>query len=563
MDVNNISSVPGMGRFRSPRVFFPLTSTQLFRVLYALLFVVVVSPDFAAAQPFAFGMSTHYPGAGHVQVFGTAVDTQGNIVITGYFDQTIDFGGGPLVSGGGKYNSFLAKFNPSGSHLWSRSFGTDVAVVYSQGLALDSSDNIFIGGAFSGTVNFGGGPMTSVETAPNTDAFVASYDAAGAHRWSRDLGPGYVRDVGTTVGGEVMVMGPYYENADVGGDPPSAGWVIVGALTANGNYRWASRWITTLSDYPSGGVLTIDDAGNTFAAVLQDHDAPDGFNTRARAIRIGTSGQQIWNIGVGLVGPSFYNFASDIALDGSGNVVMVGGQNGPLGTFSGIPCPSAYLLKISPAGSPIWSKYVAGTAGFQSVVLEADNDIVVQGQASSTIDLGGGPISGLFLARYASDETFVANTGIPNTGVAHSGHMAQDIWGNLVITGDFNGTITFGGTILSAAGTDLFLARANSLATPVVGHLPYATRLSAFPNPFNPQTSIRYEVATAGHVTLAIYDARGEPVKTLTDGERHPGSYATSWGGESETGKRVGSGIYFLRMESPGGARTMKLVLLR
>lgn len=569
MDPTIFPSVPGLKPLRSARAFLPLASGRLFRATLVLLALAVVFPQTTAAQTFVFGPSTHYPGAGHVQVFGTAVDAQGNIVITGYFDQTIDFGGGPLVSGGGKYIGFLAKLNPSGSHLWSRSFGTDVTVVYSQGLALDSSDNIFIGGGFSGTVNFGGGPMTSVSTAPSTDAFVASYDATGAHRWSRDLGPGSVRDVGTTAGGEVMVMGPYIENADVGGDPPSDGWVIVGALTADGNYRWASRWTTFLTNYASGGVLTVDDTGNTFAGVWQDHDGPDAAYTFTRAIRIDASGHRMWNIGVGL--QSVMNRASDIALDVSGNMVLVGDQWACSGPSSGISCPSAYLAKISPAGSPIWTRYFAtalndvSTPIFRSVIRNADDEIIVQGKINGSVDLGGGPVSGLFLASFASDGTFAANTQIPNSGVALSagGRMAQDPWGNLVLTGDFSGTITFGNTTLTSAGTDVFLTRASSTATPVVGRLPYAASLSAFPNPFNPETIIRYNVAIAGHVTLTVYNARGERVTTLLNGERQPGSYTLSWNGESENGSRVGSGVYFLRMESPGGAQTLKLVLAR
>ena len=64
----------------------------------------------------------------------------------------------------------------------------------------------------------------------------------------------------------------------------------------------------------------------------------------------------------------------------------------------------------------------------------------------------------------------------------------------------------------------------------------------ASPNPFNPYTTIRYTLPSAGHVSLAVYDAKGRVMKTLVDRVQAPGQYSRTWDGRDETGRAVASG---------------------
>ncbi|MBM3325268.1 MAG: T9SS type A sorting domain-containing protein, partial [Calditrichaeota bacterium] len=76
--------------------------------------------------------------------------------------------------------------------------------------------------------------------------------------------------------------------------------------------------------------------------------------------------------------------------------------------------------------------------------------------------------------------------------------------------------------------------------------VPEGYALSAFPNPFNPITEIRFSLPRRDHVRLVIYDLLGRQVKTLTDEPLEAGSYRLRWNAES-----VASGLYFCRMETP------------
>ena len=84
-----------------------------------------------------------------------------------------------------------------------------------------------------------------------------------------------------------------------------------------------------------------------------------------------------------------------------------------------------------------------------------------------------------------------------------------------------------------------------------------------YPNPFTPGTIIRYDVAGAGEATLTVYDVAGTLVRVLVQGHRDSGRYEIRWDGRNGQGERVGSGLYFYRLEAPGGTQTRKMIMLR
>lgn len=83
------------------------------------------------------------------------------------------------------------------------------------------------------------------------------------------------------------------------------------------------------------------------------------------------------------------------------------------------------------------------------------------------------------------------------------------------------------------------------------------------PNPFNPSTSIRFELKKDADVTLAVYDASGAFVTTLARGQYTRGAHDVNWNGTDAKGTRVGSGVYFYRLEAAGTTLTRKMVLLK
>jgi len=94
-----------------------------------------------------------------------------------------------------------------------------------------------------------------------------------------------------------------------------------------------------------------------------------------------------------------------------------------------------------------------------------------------------------------------------------------------------------------------------------VGHAsdPVAFQLyQNFPNPFNPETTIRYKVPTMGHVSVKIFDIIGKEVQALVDQIQDAGSYEAVF-----DARRFPSGFYFCVLSSPFGRAIKKMVLVK
>jgi hypothetical protein len=146
--------------------------------------------------------------------FSVAVDSSGNVLVTGSFLRTVDFGGGNLTAG---YASiFVAKYSAAGTHIWSKGF-MDYGEDAGYAITADTSGNVIVTGVFAGTVDFGGGSLTNAGV---SSIFVAKYSAAGTHIWSEQFGNPGGQDVGTGIAvdrsGNTILTGYYSSSLDFG-----------------------------------------------------------------------------------------------------------------------------------------------------------------------------------------------------------------------------------------------------------------------------------------------------------------------------------------------------------
>jgi len=99
--------------------------------------------------------------------------------------------------------------------------------------------------------------------------------------------------------------------------------------------------------------------------------------------------------------------------------------------------------------------------------------------------------------------------------------------------------------------------------------LPEQTQLLPnYPNPFNPDTWIPFELSQNSKVLVTIYDLAGTPVRTINMGYLQAGSYVSQscaiyWDGKTDIGERVASGIYFYQIQMGDYIETHKMVILK
>jgi len=683
----------------------------------------------------AAGVAQWYKGFGDTLVdeaVSVALDASGNVVVTGNFRGTVNFGGGALVSAGLK-DIFVAKFDPAGVHQWSQRFG-DASDQSATSVAVDASGNVIICGAFTGTVNFGGGVLTS---AGSTDIFVAKFNAMGAHQWSRRFG-GVLSQLGNSVAvdasGNVTVCGYFADTVDFGGGTfISAGNIdaFVAKFSASGVHQWSRsfgdpNWqdATAVAVDASGAVLVTGDfyGGVNFGGgTLTSAGSDDIFLAKYDA-----AGTHLWSRRFGDAG---FQGTSVVAVDVSGNVFITGAFESSVDFGGGVLTSAGgediFLAKFNPAGVYRWSDSYGGTYDHHaySVAVGAIGDVVLTGYYQDPVDFGGGPLnsappygdegfvvsftpgpeptivdvtdvgndqgrqakirferSGVDDADSSSPvehyEAYLRSDPLPSTAAfrasatnpgpelapgwlfvgavpAHaegayeiyvptqadstvaagqhysiyfiraataspyafydsprdSGYSLDNLSPNAPAMFAFNaGELTweesseadFGhfsvyGSNGSDFGSAVFIGdtpdtRMDVTASPYgyyfvtaidlsgnesgpavtdgptgVDETPksYSLSVSAYPNPFNPSTTIRYTLPSKGHVTIAVYNARGTLVTTLVGEERPAGAHAVSWDGRTDERSTASSGIYFARVEFGNEVRAYKLVLLK
>ena len=112
----------------------------------------------------------------------------------------------------------------------------------------------------------------------------------------------------------------------------------------------------------------------------------------------------------------------------------------------------------------------------------------------------------------------------------------------------------------------LSLVRQQSLDAPGGGlenRPEQASRLAAYPNPFNPLVRVVVEMPSTLEATVAIYTINGALVKELFNGRLEKGSHSFVWNGKSDTGNETASGVYLLNLSTPPHSQTLKVIALK
>ena len=83
-----------------------------------------------------------------------------------------------------------------------------------------------------------------------------------------------------------------------------------------------------------------------------------------------------------------------------------------------------------------------------------------------------------------------------------------------------------------------------------------------YPNPFNPQVNVDYEIRHSDQVTITVRDIRGQHIKTVKQIFMSAGRYSLSWEGDNDYGVKMSSGLYFLSIKASNSIKTAKILLL-
>ena len=185
------------------------------------------------------------------------------------------------------------------------------------------------------------------------------------------------------------------------------------------------------------------------------------------------------------------------------------------------------------------------------------------GKEDRPVGIGDDPGTLIFLAVNGENDLMSpvtlnlfagAQVGDPDTGVEHWKPMTQ-LWEDVpTVVDEDTGW-------LSASVTEPGIYRIGQVEP---GNRRPASQLNNYPNPFNLDTSIEYEVTQSGGVVLEVYNLLGQRVRLLVDeGFQAAGLWTTTWDGRDDDGLILASGIYIYRLREPGAKRVRQMLLLK
>ncbi len=511
-----------------------------------------------------------------------ATDAAGNAIVTGYFSGTLDFGTSTLTS---PDDGFLAKFDPSGTCMWSRKFAATGGVSTSM-VATDADGNVAVCGMFMGTINPGGGTLTS---AGIYDAFVAVYDANGGFQWARRFGDNKSQAATAVTfdpSGNVIVAGGFYGTIDAGGGPlVSAGFddVFLVKYTGSGGHLWSHRygdandqWPASVATDPSGEILL----GGWYSGSLDFGGGPHtslGANDAFLA-KLTAAGNEAWSRSFGSAAATDQSIYG-VASGPNGEVYAVGSFYGDVDFGTGLESAPLYwsdgfLVAFDAAGVAQWTRHFMDVdylsdQNVNAVATDAAGSIFVTGSTTGPVNVGGSVLvpmgaEDVIVAAYDPNGTHRESQRYGDSASQFSQSIATAPGGHVVVAGQFYGSLDFGGGAMTDPGqANGFVVDFGSATSGVTANLP-TDRLSlrAFPNPAKRSSTIEFTLTAASTLTLDIFDARGARVARLAEGAQPAGTHALRWNCRGADGREVPPGIYLARIAYAGAVTSRRIVVL-
>lgn len=420
------------------------------------VYLMIHTPEGALAWAVAFG------GEGEDTGHDIVEDSEGNIYITGYFNNTVDFdpseNTSELTSSGSK-DIFVSKFTVSGAFVWARRIGGSSSDE-GNGIAVSQADEVYVTGRFVGDVDFdpGSGSHVLDGYASSHDAFLLKLDTDGQFQWAIGFGDGdsdRAECIAVDHSGNILLGGTFSGLTDFDPGPGSVTHssvgqddVFISKFSSESNFIWVHTFKST--SYDACRDLDIDPGNNIFLT---------GF------------------------------FSGDIDFNPAGEAYSV----------SSLGAEDSYLVKLRSTGELAWARHIGGESLEWSygVATDLSGDAYITGFFYNTVDfddtdgvmeLTSAGLEDGFICKFSGDGEIAWAKQIGGSNGDAGYGVDTDMTGNIYFSGNFRSTADLNPeagveNVTSKSGADVFLVKLDQEITAVKEHDDGRNSLVISPNP--------------------------------------------------------------------------------
>ena len=434
------------------------------------------------------------------------LDDSGNIYITG-------------VAGGSGTNSDYCtiKYNNSGVQQWVQYYNGQPGynIDDAHAISVDDSGNVYVTG------------QSRYTSEADHDYATIKYNTNGIQQWvKRYNGTGYSMDIAWGIA--VDELSNVYVTGESKGSGTNSDYVTI-KYNSIGTQLWVARYNSSVNDVDIAYAIALDSLGNIY---VTGQSSGSGTNRDYATIKYNSSGVQQWEARYN--GPaSHIDHGRAIVVGAYGNVYVTGFSrgNGTLEDYATIkyiqvPYTPSNLNALAVSSSQInlnWTDSSGNEIGFK---IERSINAGVSWNLINTV--------GMNIISYS-------DSGLTPSTIYHYRIFAYNQAGNSAYSNiAFDTTFVLVGIVNNK-------------------ELPKEYRLfQNSPNPFNPETNIRFDIVANENIKISIFDLLGREVAILVNQQLKAGSYKVNWDGTNYP-----SGVYFYKLETDSYKETKRMILVK
>ncbi|HOH46427.1 MAG TPA: T9SS type A sorting domain-containing protein [Candidatus Cloacimonadota bacterium] len=508
-------------------------------------------------------------GTGECRTYAMLEDSQGRIVVSGYFTGTVEFGGQTLISNGGR-DAFVAQMDAGGNWLWAVGIG-GAGTDYVSQMALGSQDQIMVGGSFDQSFSL---EQTELINQGQRDIFLAELSSVGQPIRAEVIGSAENEDLeglAITSSGEIYLCGSFRYSLsidDLQFSSSNRGFFLA-KLEADMSTLWGQTINNATGDTEISG-LASDNSGNIYLTGYFTNfcsmGAPNtiqltGDGCCGFIVKLDPNGSSIWGERVG----NGYCIISSSYTDPSGNT-YISAELVFEPMFEAEGKHLDYIPncgKLGADGEWVWVDDTTNLGACASIRICGDSsgNCYITGFLWDNCSFGEYDLTGSF----SSMPVYVAagnpqgewqwgiqTIGDSGTLFAFASRIIPSQTDRCIIAGSNNAaTINFGDyTLPPAAQTYTWIVKTNGTSVgnidPAQNHTP--ATIAVYPNPSQAQVNFRLDKAVEPGSRAELYNLRGQVVKRFSGEQLNETELI--WDGKDTEGGICAPGLYFLRIRS-------------